>query len=107
MTLAQLKTILATTGYPVAYRVFSKATQPTLPFIVYLETSSDNFKADNKVYKKFSNITIELYTKLKSETAETNLETILDNNSIPYEKVESYMEDEQVYQIAYDIQIDK
>jgi len=107
MTLKNIKDILAETGYQVAYRMISKQTAPTPPFIVYFETNSNNFKADNKVYKKIQGVQVELYTKTKSETAETNLETILDNHEIAYDKVETYINDEKIYLVTYEIQFVK
>lgn len=105
MTLKQLKQILDTTGYPVAYKMFSKQTTPSLPFIVYFETNSDNFKADNRVYQKVSKINIQLYTKAKSELAQKTLEDILDQNDIVYESYEDYLVEEKVFLISYEIEI--
>ena len=50
MTLQELNNILKSTGYEVAYSHFNTPIKP--PFITYLISNSENFIADNKVYKK-------------------------------------------------------
>lgn len=105
MTLKQLKEILEESRYPVAYRMFAKQTLPTMPFIVYHETNSNHYEADNKVYQKVQEINVDLYTQTKNETAENKIETLLDNSDIIYVKYESYLQEEKAYMITYTIQI--
>lgn len=100
MTLAELKKILDATGYPVAYSHF-KETQ-TVPFITYLVTYSSNFFADNKVDKKIQNVQVELYTDYKDLVAENILEDLLDENEIPYETTETFIESENLFQKIYE-----
>jgi hypothetical protein len=101
MTLPELVQILKATGYPVAYSHFPSA--PTVPFITYLESSSDNFQADNRTYQRVKNVDIELYTNKKDLTAESTLEALLDANDLPYEILETYIESEQLFQKIYNI----
>lgn len=101
MTIAELKTILDATGFPVAYSHFSDATTP--PYICYLVAFSSNLHADNKVYQKIENAQVELYTKHKDLSAESKLETILNDNEIPYEITETWIESERLYQRIYEI----
>lgn len=103
MKLSELKTLLDTTHYPVAYRAFP-APQP-LPCICYLETSSDNFGADNSVYTKISNIAVELYTKEKDPTAERTVEQVLEGAGIFWQSQETYLDDEKCYEVIYEFQI--
>ena len=107
MTLKELYTCLLTTNMPVVYHSFKASNKevPPLPYIVFLSTSSDNFGADNKVYSKSTSYRIELYTENKSEQTEEILEKALDKASIFYNKNESYIESEAMFQIAYQIQI--
>ena len=108
MTLAELNTILKSiTGFSdkVAYRAFPKGKAPKLPFICYLATQTNNFDADNAVYKVVQGVDIELYTKLKDTASETAVETALNNNNIPWEKYEDYLEDEECYQITYEVEV--
>ena len=88
----------------VAYHHFVNPNSP--PFITYLGTGTDNFYADNKVYLKINIIKIELYTLQKDIKLESQLESILDSNEIPYEIIaEGYIESEKVYQVIYEINI--
>lgn len=99
MTLSELFTILKATGYPVAYSHFPEA--PSVPFIVYLESDSTNFHADNRTYKPIKGIQVELYTNKKDLTAETTIEALLDQNELAYETDETFIESEQLFQKIY------
>ena len=99
MKISELKTLLDATGYPVAYRAFRG--KPSFPCIVILQTSSNNFKADNSVYHKESGCRIELYTEDKDLTAEANVEAAL--AGIPWDADETYIESEQLYEKIYEI----
>jgi len=103
MTQAELYNLLKSTGLPVAYNHFKTA--PSLPYIDYLFTYSDNFGADNKVYSKISNYLIELYSEKKDLESEQLLENVFDENDIYYDKSETYIESEEMYQVIYEIQI--
>lgn len=98
-----LPNILASTGLPVAYREFKKP--PSIPFIVYVADESNNFAADNVVYQPFTNYDIELYTENKDPAREALIETILTDNEIYYDKLEAWIESEELYQVSYSIQI--
>jgi sulfur transfer complex TusBCD TusB component (DsrH family) len=103
MTLVELKQILDTVGYPVAYSHFNEAKTP--PFICYLVSNSSNFMADNKVWQKIDNIQIELYTAKKDLIAEGKLEQVLDDNEIPYDTTEIYIETEKLFQKIYEVSL--
>lgn len=108
MSLAELYTLLnSITGFAdkVAYRQFEEDAAPALPFIVYYEESTDNFKADNKVYQKRRNIVVELYTQEKDPNSEELVEKLLDDNSIPWDKIEEYIDSEHMYMNSYSILI--
>lgn len=108
MTNTELYTMLVSiTGFAdkVAYRAFPMGSAPALPFIVYYVQNSDNFMADGKVYLQKNEVTIELYSNEKDVASETLLETKLNDNCIPWQKYEEYIESEHMYQISYDITI--
>lgn len=108
MTLSDLYNLLnsieAFTG-KVAYRAFPEGHAPALPYICYLATQTNNFKADNKVYKVVQGVDVELYTRTKDLTAEETLETAFNDNDIVWEKYEDYIEDDKVYQITYELEV--
>ncbi len=98
---AALFTLLKTTGLPVAYHHFTSPPSP--PYIVYLFAYSSNFGADNKVHSQADNYQVELYTKTKDPAAEALIEGLFDANDIYWEKTETYIESEGLYQVLYEI----
>lgn len=104
MTLSELGTLLETTNYPVRYGFFAE--KPTSkPYIEYEATYTANFKADNKAYSKFQNVDIFLFTKTKDLIAEAAVEAKLDNANLYWDKTETYLNEEKVYQILYEVKI--
>lgn len=103
-SLEDLKTALGGLNIPIAYSHFKTAT--STPYLVYYVDGTDNFFADNKVYDKVNTIYIELYTDKKDETLQTSLETILNNNELPYEITgELFIDDENLYEVIYQIEL--
>ena len=98
---AALFALLKSTGLPVAYHHFTSP--PTPPYIVYLFSHSSNFGADNKVHSQADNYQVELYTKTKDPTSEKLVEDLFDANDIYWEKTETYIESEGLYQVLYEI----
>ncbi|WP_342541046.1 hypothetical protein MHI39_08215 [Heyndrickxia sp. FSL K6-6286] len=108
MNLIELKDLLDTVGYPVAYYQFIATNNkpvPDPPYITYLVAYSSNFMADGKVYKKIDNVQVELYTVKKDLTAEAKLEAVLDNNEIPYQTTETFIESEGLFQKIYEVRL--
>ena len=103
MTLEELKQRCENVGFKYAYGQFKKATEP--PHLVAISTGTDNFMADNKVYSK--DIPIQLdYTYLVKDLAMQN--KIEDNilGDIPWNKTdETYLSDEDVWQVSYFFEI--
>ena len=108
MTLDQINLILKTTGFPVAYSHFVESENmplPEPPFIVYLVAYSSNFMADNKVYKSIQTVQIELYTDKKDLEAESILEAALNQNELPYQTTETFIDSEQLFQKIYEVRL--
>lgn len=101
MTLAEIKALLETTGFPVAYRNFAKPQE--MPFICYAIPENNNFAADGVVYYSAKHVQIELYTKLKDEKAEEKVEQAL--SSFFWEKSEEYIDSEKCYWVIYEIEV--
>lgn len=98
---ATLFALLETTGLPVAYHHF--VSPPTPPYIVYLFSYSDNLGADDKVYVQSDNHQVELYTKAKDPVSEKLIEDALDANDIFWDKTETWIDSEDLYQVMYEI----
>lgn len=108
MKLDELKTILEATGFPVAYSHFTETDNeplPQPPFIVYLAVYSSNFMADNKVHIPIENVQIELYTDKKDLDAEAKVEAVLNENEIPFQTSEIFIDGEQIYQKIYEMRL--
>lgn len=103
MTLADLYTLLTSTGYSVAYEHFTEANVPAMPFICYAEVGSSNFAADSKVYLPVKRIEIQLFTKSKDTVAESAVETALAN--LFWQKECEFSDDELCYRTIYTVQI--
>ena len=106
MTLEGLYTVLNSIEAfenKVTYRAFPVGEAPELPFICYMATETDNLMADCKVYQVVQSVDIELYTKNKDLTSEHALEDALNTANIPWEKSEVYIEEQQCYEIIYEV----
>lgn len=98
---ATLFQLLKTTGLPVAYHHFTSPPSP--PYIVYLFSYNSNFGADNRVYDAAKNYQVELYTTKKDPISEVLIECLFDANDIYWDKTETYIESEGLFQVLYEI----
>ena len=103
MELSEIKTLLEGTGLPVAYRMWPEGAAPALPYLVYFETSNNNFAADGIVYHRVPGIAIELYTEKKEPETECLVEDAL--SEFFWTKEETYIDSEHFYEVRYEIQV--
>lgn len=103
MKLKEINEMLKKSGYPVAYRFFKE--KQKFPYICFFCPDGEYVYADDINYREIKNIVIELYTGTKDEEAESKLESILTENDISFEKNEVYIEKEQMYMIAYYMEV--
>ena len=97
----RLVSIIKNIEVPSAYDHFAEGEAPNPPFLSYLLPGSDNFSADGKVYHKISEVRLELYTDRKDPDAEQNVETALDAAGIFYNKTETWIDSEKLYEVLY------
>lgn len=102
----ELLQILSETQIPFAYHHFAEGESPEPPFICYLLPGSNNFPADGKVYYKINEVHIELYTDLKDLAVEQQLEEVLDEHGIFYNKSETWIESEKLYEVLYTFEME-
>ena len=102
----ELLQILSETQIPFAYHHFAEGESPDPPFICYLLPGSNNFSADGKVYYKINEVHIELYTDLKDLAVEQQLEDVLDEHGIFYNKSETWIESEKLYEVLYTFEME-
>ena len=105
MTHAEVYTMLTSTNLPVAYRFWKIGSVPSLPYIVYYYPNHDDFIADNKNYTSIAALNVELYTKNKDFTTEAAVESALNADGLVYDKTETYLESENMYQILYESEV--
>lgn len=98
----ELVKIIEEMGIPFAYDHFAEGESPDPPFLCYLLPGSDNFAADGKVYYKMSEVRIELYTDFKDVSLEEKVTAVLDNHGIFYEQSEVWIEEEKLYEVAFE-----
>ena len=98
----ELVKIIEEMGIPFAYDHFVEGESPAPPFLCYLLPGSDNFAADGRVYYKMSEVRIELYTDFKDMTLEEKVTAVLDNHGIFYEQSEVWIEEEKLYEVAFE-----
>ncbi len=102
----KLLDILRQIGIPFAYDHFAEGESPEPPFLCYLLPGSDNFAADGRAYFKIDDVHIELYTDLKDPALERRLEAVLDAHSIFYDKSETWIDSEKLYEVLYQFEME-
>ena len=102
----ELLQILGEIQIPFAYHHFAEGEAVEPPFICYLLPGSNNFSADGKVYHKINEVHIELYTDLKDLAVEQQVEDVLDEHEIFYNKSEVWIESEKLYEVLYSFEME-
>ena len=91
---------------PFAYDHFAEGESPEPPFICFLCPSSDNFAADGWAYFKVDVVHIELYTDFKDLSVEQKVEAVLDEYGIFYEKSETWIPSEKLYEVLFTFEME-
>ena len=102
----ELLQMLSEMQLPFAYHHFAEGEAVEPPFICYLLPGSNNFSADGKVYHKINEVHIELYTDLKDLAVEQQLEDVLDEHEIFYNKSEVWIQSEKLYEVLYSFEME-
>ena len=102
----KLLEIIKAMGIPFAYDHFEEGEAVDPPFICYLLPDSDNFAADGKVYFKANEVHIELYTDTKDLSVEQQVEAVLDEHGIYYDRSEVWIESEKLYEVLYTFEME-
>jgi len=103
MNQVELHTALKSLGMPVAYLAFKDTVAP--PFITYQFAYSGDLMADNHNYLEISNFQVELYTVKKDLASEKKVQDALKVAELPYSKTETWIDEEKMFQILYEIQL--
>ena len=105
MTHNEVFEVLEELNLPIAYDHFAEGESPDPPFLVFLLPGSNHFGAVGKVYRKITELDIELYTDYKDPDTEALLEDVLDAHNIFYTKDETYIESERLYEVIYSMEV--
>jgi hypothetical protein len=106
MTYKDITDMLEEANLPLAYHHFAEGESPDPPFLIFLFPESDNFGADDKVYKAIKILHVELYTDKKDPALESALEKILSDHNIFFEIIsETWIEEEKMYEVLYEMRI--
>ncbi len=105
MTEKEVYQMVKSVGLPTSYHHFEEGQSPVPPFIVYLYPGTNNFSADGTVYQGVNQLDIELYTDKKDLEAEKRVEAVLRKHSFFYEKTETYLESEKMYEVLYETEV--
>lgn len=101
MTFQEVKQMIESIGLPYTYDSFPNNVAPAPPYIVFNYPNNDDFGADNTNYVSIDLLNIELYTSTKDFELEKNLEAVLNANGFYYDKTETYIRQDNIYQITY------
>lgn len=102
----ELLTMIREMDIPFAYDHFAEGESPDPPFICYILPGSDNFAADGRAYHKINEVHIELYTDFKDLLVEQKVEAVLDSHGIFYDRLETWIETEKMYEVLYSFEME-
>lgn len=102
----ELTALLKELGIPFAYDHFAEGESPQPPFLCYLLPESRNFAADGRVYHRITEVRLELYTDYKDLTLERSVESMLDAHGIFYDKSETWIESEKLYEVLFTFEME-
>ena len=102
----ELLKIIKEIDIPFAYDHFAEGESPDPPFICYLLPGTDNFAADGRVYLRVNEVHIELYTDFKYLSVEQKVEAVLDKYGIFYDRLETWIESEKIYEVLYSFEME-
>lgn len=105
MTHEEIYNALSASGFPVTYYAWKTGAVPALPYVCYFYPGTDNFGADNNVYVHVNTLYVELYTENKDFNVEAQLENALQNICGYWNKSETYIESEKMYQTLYECEV--
>lgn len=105
MTYIEVREFVSSFDYPYSYYQFPKGAAVAPPFCVFYFPDSDDFMADNQNYTGIRQLVIEFYFDNKDFDAEASIEEKFAEAEIPYNKTEIYIEDEQLFEVAYETEV--
>ena len=103
MTLEELKNRCKNAGFKYAYGLFKQPTEP--PHLIAITSDTDNFMADNKVFYSKTPIQLDYTYVEKNQKEQNKIENEILGDIAWNKTEETYLEDEQVWQVSYFFEI--
>ncbi|MDE6835249.1 MAG: hypothetical protein K2J39_13530 [Ruminococcus sp.] len=105
MTQEEIHEMMLEIGLPSAYEHFSENENPSLPFLIWSIEGENTFSADNHMYYSSLQLNISLYNDEKSQETEAEVERVPKHHHIFYNKSETWIESEKLYEILYEMEV--
>lgn len=105
MTYEQIASMIESIGLPFTYYQFAEKEVPAPPFIVFWYPGNADDFADNVNYGRVVELNIELYSDNKDFTQEAAVERILTAAGLAFEKSETYIDSERMYEVLYETEV--
>ncbi|TCL60574.1 hypothetical protein EDD76_102272 [Kineothrix alysoides] len=105
MTRENVPTMLKEMSLSFAYDHYAEGEAVNPPFLVYRYPRADNFAADGVAYFKQDVFHLELYTDIKDPEIEARVEAVLDKYNFFYEKSETWISTEKMYEVLYEMEV--
>ena len=105
MTYEQIASMIESIGLPFTYYQFAEKEVPAPPFVVFWYPDHNDDFADNTNYGRVVELNIELYTDNKDFTQEAAVERVLTAAGLAYEKSETYIDSERMYEVLYETEV--
>lgn len=91
--------LLARTGLDVYFYQTEKPVSP--PYVVYLRDGTTSRGSDDKNFIRTDSYIVEFYSVKQDAENQGKIETVLDSAGINYTTMESYLEDKNIYMVAF------
>lgn len=108
MTTQEVAAMVESIGLPNAYWQFDVDNgnpAPSLPFVCFYYTGTNDFKADDINYVHIEGLTIEVYTEDKDFGLEERVRAILTAHDFDFEAEPAYIDDEHMYMMTYTMEV--
>ena len=90
-------------GLPFRYSHFSQTPEP--PYLVYYYPSENDVFADDSNYVNKRQMFVELFTQIKDEDTEADVESALKSAGFTWYKQTDFLNDEKLYQTTYEMEV--
>ena len=103
MTYMDLINEIKALGFSCTYGSFKS--KPPIPFCTVNFAYNNDMIADNQNYQDVGQYQLEYYNSIKYPPDEQKIESKLKELRLPYTKVETFLDSEDLYQVIYEFQL--